>query len=169
MKYAITAIVALGLMAFQLEATAYVQTTFTGLVVSVHDGDSLTVINERGFGEKIRLHKVDSPEMPYCYAGKCVPLQPYAKEARDDLKRLCLNKEAKIVRKRISLTRTVGAVNCTGQDVGLYQLTHGNAWVYRYTSTISARKIQKTAQDLGIGLWAKPHVEPYLWRRGVRE
>ena len=162
-------ILASGLLLIPLSAQAYTQTTFTGLVVAVHDGDSLTVINERGFSEKIRLYKVDSPEMPYCYAGNCVPLQPYAKEARDALKDLCLGEVATVVRKRVSLSRTIGAVNCKGKDVSLYQLTRGNAWVYRYTSTLSALKIQNTARELNIGLWNKPHVEPYLWRRGIRQ
>ena len=36
---------------------------FDGLVTDTHDGDTLTVTNELGFGEKIRLAKVDTPEL----------------------------------------------------------------------------------------------------------
>ena len=147
------------------QAQAYTQSTFTGVVLSVHDGDSLTVLNELGAREKIR---VDAPEMPYCFAGKCVPLQPYAVNSRDALKALCLGKESIITRKGLSGTRTVGTVKCQGLDVGTYQLAHGNAWVYRYTSTIATRRLQASAEALFLGLWNEPSVEPYLWRRGVR-
>ena len=169
MKKTTIAIISIGLFFSQAPAYAYIQTTFNGVVTGVHDGDSLTVINELGAREKIRVHRIDSPEMPYCFAGKCVPLQPYAIQSRDALKTLCLGKVTTIIRKGLSGTRTVGTVKCQGVDVGTYQLTNGNAWVYRYTSTIAARKLQSNAHALGVGLWAKPSVEPYLWRRGVRE
>ena len=46
---------------------------FDGLVTQVHDGDTLTVTNELGFGEKIRLAKVDAPELKSFKWGE----QPY--------------------------------------------------------------------------------------------
>ena len=168
MKKINVALISIGLFFSQAPAYAYIQTTFNGVVVSVHDGDSLTVINELGAREKIRVHRIDAPEMPYCFAGKCVPLQPYAMQSRDALKILCLGKDTTITRKGLSGTRTVGVVKCNGLDAGVYQLTFGNAWVYRYTSTIAARRTQSSAEALSLGLWANPHVEPYLWRRGFR-
>ena len=168
MKKTTTSLIVIGLFFSQAPAYAYIQTTFNGVVTGVHDGDSLTVINELGAREKIRVHRIDSPEMPYCFAGKCVPLQPYATQSRDALKLLCLGKATTITRKGLSGTRTVGTVKCQGLDVGTYQLKNGNAWVYRYTSTIAARRIQSSAEGLSLGLWASPHVEPYLWRRGFR-
>ena len=166
MKKTTTALIISLLLSAQ--AQAYTQSTFTGVVLSVHDGDSLTVLNELGAREKIRVHRVDAPEMPYCFAGKCVPLQPYAIASRDALKALCLGKETTITRKGLSGARTVGTVKCQGLDVGTYQIAHGNAWVYRYTSTIATRRIESSAKALFLGLWAEPSVEPYYWRRGYR-
>lgn len=134
-------------------------------VIAVHDGDSLTVTNEVGIAEKIRVFRIDAPEIKYSN----VPTQPYALEAKASLSTICLNKLAIITRKSISYGRSVAIVNCVGIDVATYQLLHGNAWVYRYTATKALKSIQNTAKVNKFGLWALPDpVEPYSWRRGMR-
>ena len=134
-------------------------------VTKVHDGDSLTVINENKLAEKIRIFRIDSPEIAYSN----VPTQPYAIEARTGLEKICLNKPAILTRKSLSYGRSVAIVNCAGVDVATYQLLHGNAWVYRYNATKALTSIQNTAKTNKLGLWALPNpVEPYSWRRGVR-
>lgn len=137
----------------------------TVTVTKVHDGDSLTVINENKLSEKIRIFRIDSPEIAYSN----VPTQPYAFEAKAGLETICLNKPAILTRKSLSYGRSVAIVNCVGIDVATYQLLHGNAWVYRYNATKALTSIQTTAKINKNGLWALPNpVEPYLWRRGVR-
>lgn len=138
---------------------------FEGLVTSVKDGDTLTVINESGVPEKIRLYRVDSPEMKY---GN-VPYQPYATEARTGLLNLCGGEIATITRKGTSYSRTVANVQCRGVDAGKHQVINGNAWVYRYKQTKYFNKLQEDAKTRKIGLWADPAVEPYLWRKQARE
>lgn len=134
---------------------------FDGLVTLVHDGDTLTVINESKNPEIIRLFRIDSPEMK----GAKWAYQPYASEARTALLNLCVGKIATVVRKGTSYNRTVGSVSCEGVDVATYQVANGNAWVYRYTPTKALKTLQVKAKASGLGLWSSPNpVEPYLWR-----
>ena len=162
-KHSLTVILAFTLM-LTIAYNAY-SAPFKGLVTQVHDGDTLTVLNEKGAAEKIRLYRVDSPEMPY----STVPYQPYASEARTGLLNLCLSQVATIERKGISYGRSVATVECKGIDVSTYQVTNGNAWVYRYTKTKALTKLQAAAMQTHLGLWSLPApVEPYLWRKGTR-
>lgn len=138
---------------------------FDGIVTQVKDGDTLTVINETGVEEKIRLYRVDSPEMKYSN----VSYQPYATEARTGLLNLCGGQVATIVRKGSSYRRTVATVQCKGVDAAKYQVSSGNAWVYRYRQSLYFNKLQADAKTRGLGLWASPAVEPYLWRRAARQ
>ena len=80
------------LLALLFSANAF---AFDGVVKKVHDGDTLTVINELGFGEKIRLARADAPELKAFKWGE----QPYAQEARNALVSLCEGKTATIIRK----------------------------------------------------------------------
>lgn len=152
-------------LALALSILPTLATAFDGLVTQIKDGDTLTVINEVGLAEKIRLYRVDSPEMKYSN----VPYQPYATEARTGLINLCGGQIATVIRKGTSYTRTVATVQCKGVDAGKHQVSNGNAWVYRYRQSIYFNKLQTDAKTRGVGLWALPAVEPYLWRRAARQ
>lgn len=137
---------------------------FDGLVTQVHDGDTLTVLNEQGLAEKIRIYRIDAPELK----GSGNPYQPYASESRTSLLNLCRGEVASIVRKGKSYGRTVGTVSCAGQDVAAYQVDNGNAWAYRYTATKALKNEQAKAKASSLGLWVQLNpIEPYLWRKGV--
>jgi micrococcal nuclease len=138
---------------------------FDGLVTSVHDGDTITVINEKKVVEKVRLHRIDSPEMK----GSKWQYQPYANEAQVALSNLCLNEVATIVRKGVSYDRTVGEVSCKKTIVSDYMIRTGHAWAYRYSALKSQKLLQTNAQISKVGLWALSNpVEPLLWRQGVK-
>lgn len=139
---------------------------FDGTVFEVHDGDTIKVTNEFGFAEMIRIAKIDAPEEP----SSKWPYQPYANESRDALSALCLFKTASVKRfKKDRYGRTVANVSCDGIDVTTFQLVHGNAWFYRYSSGKALKTLAATAKDKQLGLWAAPAVEPYLWRKGIRQ
>jgi len=145
---------------------AHAGTSFNGLVTQVHDGDTITVLNETGAPEKIRLYRIDSPEMKGTKWG----YQPHASESRTALLNLCKGKIAAIKRIGKSYTRTVGTVACDGKDVTDYLILTGNAWAYRYTATKAMKAEQANAESRGVGLWALPSpVEPYLWRKGITQ
>ena len=136
---------------------------FDGLVTNVHDGDTITVNNELGAPEKIRLLRADTPELN----GKKWGYQPYAGEAKTATLNLCMGKVAKIERHGIDrYGRTLGYIRCGGVDLATYLIQNGDAWVYRYSSTKALRLMQITAKEKGLGLWALPNpVEPILWRK----
>ena len=136
---------------------------FDGLVIDVHDGDSLTVLNEQGAAEKIRLHRADTPELK----GTKWAYQPYAAEARSSLLNLCGGKIASITRHgQDRYHRSLGDINCQGHDVARWQIDNGAAWAYRWASLKALRNAQASAKAKGLGLWALPKpVEPYLWRK----
>lgn len=136
---------------------------FDGVVASVHDGDTLTVKNEKGVPEKIRIYQIDAPEMK----GSLWGYQPYASEARTSLLNLCMLKVAAVQRKSIdAYGRTIGMVTCQGYDVAKWQLDTGSAWAYRYTATKALKAQQAKARQLKDGLWGLDNpIEPYLWRK----
>lgn len=138
---------------------------FDGLVTQVHDGDTLTVTNELGASEKIRLAKVDAPELKSFKWGE----QPYAQEARKALADLCIGKTATVDRKnKDKYGRTVASVSCQSTDVAAYMIKNGDAWAYRFSSTRALRALQASAKAQNIGLWAnKDAVEPIIWRKNA--
>jgi endonuclease YncB( thermonuclease family) len=139
---------------------------FEGLVTSVHDGDTLTAKNENGLPEKVRIYRIDAPELKAFYWS----YQPYASESRTGLMNLCLGKVALITRKsKDQYGRTVGIVNCDGKDVATEQIINGRAWAYRYTATKAMKKAQLIAKDSKVGLWGLDNpVEPILWRKQTK-
>ena len=136
---------------------------FDGLVTKVHDGDTLIVINEIGAFEKIRLAKVDAPELKAFNWGE----QPYAPAARNALVNLCEGKTASVIRKnKDKYGRTVASVSCQSTDVATYMVKNGDGWAYRYSSNKALRALQANAKAQHLGLWALENpIEPILWRK----
>lgn len=72
-------------LALGLVALAGVAGELVGRVVSVHDGDTLTVlVDSRQI--KVRLAEIDAPELG----------QPFGKRSREDLADLCADKPAQV-------------------------------------------------------------------------
>ena len=131
---------------------------FAGKVVAVADGDSLTVLADRG-QVKIHLAEIDAPELK----------QPFGQQSRQSLADLCFGKDA-LVRDtgRNRDGRTIGRVDCAGTDASAEQVRRGMAWVYRRyaESTSPLYFLEDAAQRSHEGLWAdKSQVAPWIWRR----
>ncbi|MET1113953.1 MAG: thermonuclease family protein [Comamonas sp.] len=132
------------------------------MVVSVSDGDSLTVrcgppdaLQPR----QVRIHAIDAPEH----------YQAFSDPSRSSLAALCLHARARIRPLEVdSYGRTIGQVECRGEDVAAHQVRSGMAWVYtRYASTRpDLLALQEQARLARWGLWADPQpVAPWVWRR----
>jgi len=132
-----------------------------GQVVSVHDGDTLTVLVERR-QVKVRLADIDAPEMR----------QPYGGRSKRSLSELCFGKPAVLeVRTRDRYGRTVATVHCAGIDANAEQVRRGYAWIYvRYARANSPLyAIEHEARTARRGLWAdSAPVPPWDWRRNGR-
>ena len=141
-----------------LLAVTPAQADVRGRVVSVHDGDTLTVLVERR-QVKVRLTDIDAPELK----------QPFGTRSRQSLAELCFGKEASLdVRGRDRYKRTLAIVTCAGTDANVEQVRRGFAWTYtrfaRADSPLNA--IENEARSAHRGLWADPAaVAPWDWRR----
>jgi endonuclease YncB( thermonuclease family) len=127
-------------------------------VVSVHDGDTLTVLIEQR-QMKVRLTEIDAPELG----------QPFGTRSKQSLSELCFGKTAALdVRGRDRYKRALARVTCAGTDANAEQVRRGYAWIYtRYTRADSPLfAIEGEARAAHRGLWADATpVPPWSWRR----
>jgi micrococcal nuclease len=137
----------------------------TGVVVSVHDGDSVT-ITQQAKRVPVRLKGIDAPESS----------QPFGLEARQTLAGLVLNRPVTVsYSKTDQYGRLIGRVytaECI--DVSLHQITAGMAWFYSAFECELPKNIRaqfktshEKARGAGIGLWAQKEPEPpWVYRNG---
>src|SRR6185295_20013972 len=128
-------------------------------VVSVHDGDTLTVlIDQRQV--KVRLTDIDAPELG----------QPFGTRSKQSLSEMCFGKLASLdVRGHDRYKRALAQVTCDGRDANAEQVRRGYAWTYtRYVHAGSPLfGVQDEARSAHRGLWSDPApVPPWSWRRG---
>ncbi len=130
---------------------------YTGKVVAVADGDTLTVLLDRD-RIKVRLVEIDAPEKA----------QAFGKRAKQSLSDLCFNKAATLTAKgKDRYGRTLARVDCAGVDANAEQVRRGMAWVYRkYAPKDSPLyAIEDEAMSARRGLWADPEpMPPWEWR-----
>jgi micrococcal nuclease len=94
---------------------------YTGKVVAIADGDTLTLLVDRQ-QLKIRLAEIDTPERG----------QPYGSRAKEALSQLAVGKRARVLAvDRDRYGRTVGLVYVGDTDVNAELVRRGAAWVYR--------------------------------------
>lgn len=134
---------------------------FTGRVVKIADGDTLTVlVNKTQI--RVRLDAIDAPESG----------QAFGKRARQSLAELCAAKDARVAdRGKDRYGRTIGRVTCAGVDANSEQVRRGMAWVFvRYAPKDSPLYgLEAQARSAKRGLWAHPGaVAPWEWRRAQR-
>ncbi len=132
----------------------------TNRVLSVSDGDTLTVLTSDGAREVVRLAEIDSPE----------GAQPYGDRARRELVELVSRKYVRLEpRDTDRYGRTVARVYVGDVDVNAEMLRRGAAWVYpKYLHDESFSALEKDARAQKRGLWALPaseRVPPWEWRR----
>jgi len=132
---------------------------WTGLVVGIQDGDTLTVL--RGKEQvKVRLDGIDCPEKA----------QPFGDRAKQKTAYLSFNRQVTVISSKKDRFGRVLAVILlpNGHPLNDELLRAGLAWWYRKYAPKNLRFVQleETARDAGLGLWADPHpVPPWLWRK----
>ena len=134
-----------------------------GLVVSVHDGDTITILIDGQYQEKIRLNEIDAPELS----------QPYGKAAKQAL-------SAFVYRRAVTVNvdgvdrygRTLGRVYLDKTDVNAELVRLGAAWVYRrYSHDQNLIELESEAKRASVGLWSLPTADqtpPWEWRKAAR-
>ena len=132
---------------------------FTGQVVGVSDGDTITVLHN-GVAERIRLNGIDCPERRQAFGrrakqltsilafGETVTVKDYGKGRYG---------------------RTIGDVLLSdGRILNEELVRAGLAWWYRKYAPNNERlkELEQEARETKRGLWADPHaVAPWEWRK----
>ncbi len=133
----------------------------SGVVTSVHDGDTITIA-----GESVRLASIDAPELD----------QAYGPSSGAHLAAMVLGQRVTVTYAQKDLyDRVVGTVfkpDCS--QVNLKQVASGAAWYYEaYKCDIDIRQRQAyaaahaSARADQKGLWASTAVAPWMHRNGV--
>jgi len=132
---------------------------YTAKVVSVHDGDTITVRTLETI--KIRLDGIDAPELK----------QPFGQASRQALSGLVFGQSVTVKPKsKDRYGRTIARIEVDGRDVSLIQAKTGLAWWYQQyakTDTILSNAQAKAKMEK-LGLWSDPTpVAPWDFRKGV--
>ncbi|QPC43990.1 thermonuclease family protein [Kaustia mangrovi] len=135
-----------------------------GRVVSITDGDTIVVLDDRHRQHKVRLSGIDAPERH----------QPWGARSRQALGRLVHRKSVTVDwYKRDRWGRIVGSVWRGGKDVGLTMVRSGMAWWFRRyadeqspADRASYAAAEDEARTARRGLWQDPRpLPPWVWRR----
>lgn len=145
------------------------QTQFTGLVMSVNDGDTLRALHPVTGTAVVRLSDIDAPETSH---GKEKPGQPFSTQAKRKLMELVLSRVASFTcyEPDTKFNRLVCRVDVGGQDVGDQLLEAGLAWpTLERPAFIRGKhtmRLYGEARAARTGLWSdKKPVAPWVWRR----
>ncbi|MCI0557115.1 MAG: thermonuclease family protein [Nitrososphaera sp.] len=136
--------------------SAFAEQVF-GKVVSVADGDTITVLVGRK-QIKVRLAEIDAPEKR----------QPFGTRAKQVMSELVFGKTVGVVAvDRDRYGRTVGQVFAESGNINEKMVQLGYAWVYRkYAKNQKLFGLERMAREARRGLWRDPKaVPPWEWRR----
>jgi len=134
-------------------------------VVSVSDGDTITVLRPGNQQVKIRLYGIDCPEKK----------QSYGQKAKDLTSTLVAGRSVEVEQKDVDrYGRVVGLVRVDGAVLNEAIIQNGFAWVYRdYCKERFCSdwvKYEVAARQQKKGIWADPViVPPWEWRHSQKE
>ena len=138
-------------------------TQFTGLVIAVADGDTITVLTQDRQQIKIRLYGIDCPEKGQAFGNRAKQATAGAVHGKN-VTVLPLDTDR--------YGRTVAVVLMPGgESLNEHLVRDGFAWVYtkfckREKICEPLRKLEKAASGQMLGLWAdKNPVPPWAWRK----
>jgi len=131
-------------------------------VVGVHDGDTITCLDENNTQQKVRLAEIDAPELG----------QDFGKVARESLAEMVFGKTVTFQDEgKDRYGRWIGHVDVNGTNVNRQMVATGNAWHYAdYSRDPSLAGLQSQAQSQRSGLWSQPDpVPPWEFRASLKK
>lgn len=166
------------LSAFTFSVSCLAGDVIQGRVVSVSDGDTITVLDADHQQHKIRLSGIDAPEKA----------QPFGQRSKENLSRLVYGRDVTVEwRKKDRYGRTVGKVMVAEPvcreiicpktlDACHAQIVAGMAWWYRQYAKEQepgdANRYEQSEQEARsrrIGLWSDPQpTPPWEWRKAKK-
>ncbi len=156
-----------------LATLVHADPVITGKVVSISDGDTVTVLQERAKPDtmgldrtqhRIRLYGIDCPESH----------QDFGRRATKFVSDMIFRENVEVVQKDVDrYGRVVGIIYhgdvCVNEEI----IRAGYAWVYRYFCKADVcqdwLRLEEEARERRIGLWSHPDpIPPWDFRRGKR-
>lgn len=151
-------LILISLLLIDVTITAVAAQT-TGKVVSVADGDTITLLLPGKQQEKVRLEGIDCPEKR----------QPFGTRAKQFTSKLVFGKEVSIKRYETDrYGRTIGRVYIDGKCLNKELLKAGLAWHYKkYSSDQEFAALEARARQQKIGVWGSQNaIAPWQFRNG---
>lgn len=150
-------------LAFGFHAVGYAG-LLEGKVVSVHDGDTITLLDATHRQHKIRLAGIDAPELS----------QAFGRVSRQHLADQVVGRTVVIEwSKRDKYQRLVGKILLNGRDINITQIEAGLAWHYKKYATEQIpedrqryARAEEQARASRLDLWQYSHaVPPWDYRK----
>lgn len=139
-----------------------------GLIVSVSDGDTATLLTHDKQQLKIRLVGIDAPEKK----------QAYGTKAREQLASRIFKQEVEVeLRSKDRYGRYLGVIYKGGTDINQSMIQDGYAWFYKHyakeqpkAEALRYANAEASAKQLHKGLWADPNpIAPWDFRKEAKE
>lgn len=143
------------------------ESVIEGKVVTVSDGDTITVLDKENRQHKIRFQGIDAPESK----------QAFGQASKENLAGMIFGKEVKVVwSKTDKYGRTVGKVLLDGRDINIEQIKAGFAWHYKTYAReqpaedrVTYAAAETEARTARRGLWQDPNpTPPGEWRADAK-
>jgi len=132
--------------------------TLFGKVVSIADGDTITVLDADNTEHKIRLSCIDAPERG----------QDFGTRSKDELASMVAGSNVTVeYTEKDKYERILGDVNNGSILSNLEQVKRGMAWVYRkYCDKCDYYDAEVYARNNMLGIWSQPNpIPPWEWRK----
>lgn len=139
--------------------------TYQGEVKTVHDGDTVHILDVNGHMHKVRLANIDAPELN----------QAYGEASRNALAKRIEYQHVEIKVVAIDqYKREVGQIRLNHADINLWMVMQGYAWHYNTIAKKQQNKFdfnlyqqsQLQAQQNRLGLWHNARaVAPWQFRQ----
>lgn len=143
---------------FLLLTTILVAETITGKVISVTDGDTIKILDEKNKVYKIRLNDIDAPEKKQAFGNK----------SKENLSKYIAGKNVRVEYYKLDrYKRILGTVYFKDKDINKQQIIDGYAWVYKkYSKNNEYINQERISKNHKRGLWKdeKP-IEPWEYRK----
>ena len=133
-----------------------------GKVVSIADGDTITVLDSEKVQHKIRLEGIDAPEKG----------QAFGTKSKEKMSELVGEMDVVVTwEKRDRYGRILGDVHLGDRHINLEMVQDGLAWHYKqYSKSKELAEAEDEARRTKKGLWADKSPEPpWEFRKKGRE
>lgn len=140
---------------FAILAIASPLFALSGKVVSIHDGDTITILQGKQ-QIKVRLFGIDAPEKK----------QDYGQKSKQFLASLIAGQVVEVEPKgKDRYKRMLGIIHYKGQDINAQMVLNGYAWAYVKYSRIYVNQ-ERLARENKRGLWQSSNpTPPWEWRK----